>query len=76
MKLLNVMAKKRSCSESFLSFDLSVSSLIALLKPQCVLCVQFFSAESMKSSELDRHLKPKRDDYKVRDLLFFERKVN
>ena len=45
-------------------------------KPKCVLCVQVPSAESVKLSALERHLESERNDYKDKDLPFFEHRVN
>ena len=44
-------------------------------KPQCVICYEVLSSESMKRNKLQRHLSRKHAAYKDRDRSFFERKL-
>lgn len=44
-------------------------------KPQCVLCCEVLSAESMKPSKLMRHLSTKHSKEADKPLEFFERKL-
>ena len=43
--------------------------------PQCVICYEVLSSESMKRNKLQRHLSSKHAAYKDRDRSFFERKL-
>ena len=44
-------------------------------KPQCVICYEVLSNESMKHNKLQRHLSSKHPAYKDRDRSFFDRKL-
>ena len=44
-------------------------------KPQCVICYEVLSKESMKRNKLQRHLSTKHSAYVDRDRSFFERKL-
>ena len=70
------MAKKRSCSDSFLKYGLVSIVDQGIEKLQCVLCMKVLSPESMKPSKPKRHLETKHTDCKDKDLSFFERKAN
>lgn len=45
-------------------------------KPQCVICYEVLSNESMKKNKLERHFQTKHPAYKGRDKAFFERKLS
>ena len=70
------MAKKRSCSDSFLKYGLVSIVDQGIEKLQCVLCMKVLSPESMKPLKPKRHLETKHTDCKDKDLSFFERKAN
>ena len=76
MKLHDVMAKKRSNSESFLKHGFVRIALDGIERLQSVLCMKVFSNESIKSSKLKRHLESKHNDCKDEDLTFFKKKAN
>lgn len=63
--------KKRLYNDSYLKYGfISLDD-----KPQCVVCFQVLSAESMKPSKLVRHLETKHSSLKSKPLEFLERKL-
>ncbi|KAG7167071.1 Zinc finger BED domain-containing protein 5-like 6, partial [Homarus americanus] len=67
------MAKRRKHSEDYLNIDFTtVLADNGVEKPQCVLCDVVLSAESMKPSELKRHLETKHLEHAEKDLEFFK----
>lgn len=63
--------KHRKYSESYLKYGFSVLDD----KPQCVVCCEVLSAESMKPSKLIRHLETKHPSLKNKPVEFFQRKL-
>ena len=74
-KDVNAMSKKRKYYESYLQFGFISIVSNDIEKPQCVLCMNVLSAESMKPSKLKRHLETSHPDYKDKNLGYFERKA-
>lgn len=63
--------KKRLYDDNYLKFGFTVIEN----KPQCVICFETLSRESMKPSKLVRHLNTKHPNEKDKPLEFFERKL-
>ncbi|XP_054723267.1 zinc finger BED domain-containing protein 5-like [Uloborus diversus] len=63
--------KKRLYDENYLKFGFTVIDN----KPQCVICFEILSRESMKPSKLVRHLNTKHPNEKNKPVEFFERKL-
>lgn len=63
--------KKRLYDENYLKFGFTVIEN----KPQCVICFETLSRESMKPSKLVRHLNTKHPNEKNKPLDFFERRL-
>ena len=70
------MAKKRNYSDAFLKYDFVDIFSNGVQKPQCVICMKVLSAEFMKRSKLQRHLRTNYPHLQNKDLTFFERKSN
>ena len=68
----SVGKKTRLYNDSYLNYGFT--SLDG--KPQCVVCFQVLSDESMKPSKLVRHLESKHPAHKNKPLEFFERKLH
>lgn len=64
--------KNRLYSDEYLKYGFTIISN----KPQCVICGEVLSNESMKPSKLLRHLNSKHPDKKDKPVEFFERKLN
>ncbi|KAL0822667.1 hypothetical protein ABMA28_004690 [Loxostege sticticalis] len=63
--------KKRLYDENYLKFGFTVIDN----KPQCVICYETLSRESMKPSKLLRHLNTKHPNEKNKPVNYFERKL-
>lgn len=63
--------KKRLYDDNYLKFGFTVIEN----KPQCVICFEILSRESMKPSKLVRHLNTKHPNEKNKPVEFFERKL-
>jgi hypothetical protein len=65
---------KRSYNEAFLNFGFTHISDRGTVKPQCVLCCEVLSNESMKANKLKRHLETKHSDHVNKDRAYFEQR--
>ena len=59
---------------SYLKFGFIGADEAGVQKPQCVVCGVVLSNDSMKPSNLKRHLHSKHKDYSSKPKEFFERK--
>ena len=66
--------RKRHYQDKFIELGFYYVTDCGLQKPQCVICYEVLSSESMKQNKL-RHLSSKHPAYKDRDRSFFERKL-
>jgi len=64
--------KKRKYNDSYIRYGFTVLGN----KPQCVVCSEVLSAESMKPSKMIRHLETKHPSLKTKPVDFFERKMS
>lgn len=64
----------RKYDTSYIKFGFVAIDADATTKPQCVICGDVLSNESMKPSKLRRHLNSKHSDVKSKPKEFFERK--
>jgi len=69
-------SKKRTFKESFLNFGFTNIVSNGIEKPQCVVCFEVLSAESMKPSKLKRHLDTKHPNFKEKNREFFQQKAD
>ena len=67
--------RERPYQDKFLEVGFYFVMEKGIQKPQCVLCYEVLSSESMKLNKLERHFKSKHATYKDRDHAFFERKL-
>lgn len=66
--------KKRQYSNEFLQFGFTVICTGGVDRPQCVICNDILSAESMKPNKLKCHL-TKHQNFIDKDIEFFAEKV-
>ena len=64
--------KKRKYNDSYIRYGFTVLGN----KPQCVVCSEVLSAESMKPSKMIPHLETKHPSLKTKPVDFFERKMS
>ena len=67
------MSRKRKYSEDYLKLGSTTLMRNGVKNPECVLRHVVQSAESMKPSKLERHLKTKHSTFSKKDLEYFER---
>ena len=65
---------KRSYKQAFLDVGFTSISDRGSVKPQCVLCFEVLSNESLKENKLKRHLVTKHAEHVNKDREFFERR--
>lgn len=68
------MAYKRPYKNEFLNMGFTEVKDHGVSKPQCVLCMEVLSNESMKENKLKRHLETKHATFANNDRKFFEKK--
>ena len=68
-------SRERHYQDKFIELGFYYVTDCGLQKPQCVICYEVLSSESMKQNKLQRHLSSKHPAYKDRDRSFFERKL-
>ena len=66
--------KKRKYMDSYIEYGFTVVRNSGIEKPQCVICCDMLSGESMKPSKLKRHLETRHPEYLEKDPSFFKRK--
>ena len=67
-------AKKRKYCDDYINYGFASKIKEGKETPQCVLCYQVLSHNSMKPSLLKRHLETNHAAYSTKDRAFFERK--
>ncbi|CAG9814705.1 unnamed protein product [Phaedon cochleariae] len=67
--------KRRKFSDEYLAFGLSSITLNGEERPQCVICYEFLSNESMKPAKLRRHLETKHQELCEKSKAFFKIKA-
>lgn len=68
--------KKRKYSSDFLKYGFTSIVVASVEKPQCVICNDILSAESMKPNKLIRHFNTKHPNFADKDIDFFKRKAD
>ena len=68
-------SRERPYNDKFIELGFYYVTERGVQKPQCVICYEVLSSESMKHNKLQRHLSSKHAAYKDRDRSFFERKL-
>ena len=68
-------SRERSYQDKFIELGFYYVTDRGVQKPQCVICYEVLSSESMKRNKLQQHLSSKHAAYKDRDRSFFERKL-
>ena len=66
--------RKRRYTEDYINFGFTYILSAGKEKPQCVLCSEVLSEESMKPNKLRRHLESKHPNFINKDLSFFKNK--
>ncbi|XP_007648258.1 zinc finger BED domain-containing protein 5 [Cricetulus griseus] len=68
--------KKRRYSEDFLQYGFTSKITAEIEKPQCVICGDVLSAESMKPNKLKRHFDSKHLSFAGKDISYFKSKAD
>ncbi|XP_015677944.1 SCAN domain-containing protein 3-like [Protobothrops mucrosquamatus] len=68
--------KKRKYSEDFLQYGFTSIITAGIEKPQCVICCEVLSAESMKPNKLKRHFDSKHPSFAGKDTNYFRSKAD
>uniref|UniRef100_A0A8C5PY01 Uncharacterized protein n=1 Tax=Leptobrachium leishanense TaxID=445787 RepID=A0A8C5PY01_9ANUR len=68
--------KIRKYSEDFLQYGFTSIITVGIEKPQCVICCEVLSAESMKPNKLKRHFDSKHPSFAGRDTNYFRSKAD
>ena len=63
--------QKRKYMDSFIEYGFTIVRNSGIEKPQCVICCDMLSGESMKPSKLKRHLETRHPEYLEKELSFF-----
>ncbi|KAI6647160.1 Zinc finger BED domain-containing protein 5-like [Oopsacas minuta] len=69
------VSRERPYHDKFIELGFFYVTDRGVQKPQCVICYEVLSNESMKHNKLQRHLSSKHSAYKDRDRSFFDRKL-
>src|SRR6218665_2971171 len=67
--------KKRKYSDEFLKHDFTSIVVAGIEKPQCVICNDVLSAESMKPNKLKCHFDTKHQNFSDKDYSILETKL-
>ncbi|XP_025412437.1 zinc finger BED domain-containing protein 5-like [Sipha flava] len=67
--------KRRKFSEEYITFGFTNINVNNEERPQCVICYEILSNESMKPAKLRRHLQTRHTDYLTKSKQFFESKA-
>jgi len=68
--------KKRKYSDEFLKHDFTSIVVAGIEKPQCVICNDVLSAESMKPNKLKRHFDTKHQNFSDKNVQYFKNKAD
>ncbi|XP_053431246.1 protein ZBED8-like isoform X2 [Nycticebus coucang] len=68
--------KKRKYSEDFLQYGFTSIITAGIEKPQCVICCEVLSAESMKPNKLKRHFDSKHPSFASKDINYVRSKAD
>ncbi|XP_070257217.1 protein FAM200C-like isoform X1 [Myotis yumanensis] len=68
--------KKRKYSEDFLQYGFTSIITEGIEKPQCVICCEVLSSESMKPNKLRRHFDSKHPSFAGKDTNYFRSKAD
>ena len=67
--------RKRNHSEEFLKYGFTFIVEAGIEKPQCVICNEIMSAESMKPNKMKRHFDAKHPNFAGKDVHYFKNKA-
>ncbi|KAM4696055.1 zinc finger BED domain-containing protein 5-like [Rhinophrynus dorsalis] len=68
--------KIRKYSDEFLKYGFTYIVAAGIEKPQCVICTEVLSAESMKPNKLKRHFDSKHPSFASKDIQYFKYKAD
>ena len=68
--------RKRKYSEEFLKHGFTFIVEAGIEKPQCVICNEIMSAESMKPNKIKRHFDAKYPNFAGKDVQYFKNKAD
>ncbi|KAK1336735.1 LOW QUALITY PROTEIN: hypothetical protein QTO34_002770 [Cnephaeus nilssonii] len=76
MERVEKNVKKRKHSEDFLQYGFTSIITARIEKPQCVICCEVLSAESMKPNKRKRHFDSKHPSFASKDTNYFRSKAD
>jgi hypothetical protein len=76
MDLEEKNVKKRKYNDDFLRYGFTSIVTAGIEKPQCVICNEVLSAESMKPNKLKRHFDSKHLSFADKDIHYFKCKAD
>jgi len=68
--------RKRKYSEELLKYGFTFILNAGIEKPQCVICSEILSAESMKPNKMKRHFDAKHPNFAGKDVQYFKNKAD
>ena len=68
--------KKRKYNDEFLKYGFTSIVVAGIEKPQCVICNDVLSAESMKPNKCKRHFDTKHHNFSDKDVQYFKNKAD
>src|SRR6218665_635461 len=68
--------KKTNYSDEFLNYGFTSIVVVGIEKPQCVICNDVLSAESMKSNKLKHHFDPKHHNFSDKHVQYIKNKAD
>jgi len=68
--------RKRKYSDEFLKYGFTSIVVAGIEKPQCVICNDVLSAESMKPNKPKRHFGTKNQNFSDKDVQYFKYKAD
>src|SRR6218665_88185 len=68
--------KKTKYSDEFLKYGFTSIVVAGIEKPQCVICIDVLSAESMKRNKLKRRFDTKHQNFSDKDVQYFKNKAD
>ena len=76
MNEVELSVKKMKYSDEFFKYGFTSIVVAGIEKPQCVICNDVLSAESMKPNKRKRHFNTKHHSFSDKDVQYFKNKAD